>query len=295
MVATVGKAAFQLPSLPALFFVGVSTLLSAGGAAAHVEEGHSHSEQGHSHGHDHSHAHSHSHGHGDTSGGEAYAEMLTFGFLPFPLMAMITITTTKVAFGLAPRYFRTNPRLLSLANAYSAGIFLAGGLCHLLPEASHSFEMLAHQGWSLPENMAFVFCGAGFMATLFIEKLLFMSDVSDKDSDKGEEMKETHSSGHGHSHEGEGHCHTHGISFSDPNASVLPFLLTAVLCFHSFVGGMALGITHSRFPIALCSSYAVPGTHRATIIAQHEHVRYTPSRLVLLCAVLLKRTLLACL
>ena len=46
------------------------------------------------------------------------AESLDFAFL---LLAIITIAAIKIGFGLAPRYFRGDPRILSLANSFSAG------------------------------------------------------------------------------------------------------------------------------------------------------------------------------
>ena len=81
-----------------------------------------------------------------------------------------------MGFGLAPRYFKSDAALLSLANAFSAGIFLAGGLCHLLPEASHAFDTLP-TAWqhTFPEHFAFVCCGIGFLLTLLLERVLMAS------------------------------------------------------------------------------------------------------------------------
>ena len=96
----------------------------------------------HGHSHDHAHEdHGHAHSHGEAAAVEtAVSHSFLGGFVPFPVVAMITLLFLKIGFGLAPRFFRHNARLLSLANAFSAGIFLAGGLAHLLPEAAHAFQ-----------------------------------------------------------------------------------------------------------------------------------------------------------
>ena len=94
----------------------------------------------HGHSHDHAHEdHGHAHSHGEAAAAEPAMHAFLGGFVPFPMVAMITLFFLKIGFGLAPRFFRHNARLLSLANAFSAGIFLAGGLAHLLPEAAHAF------------------------------------------------------------------------------------------------------------------------------------------------------------
>ncbi|KAJ1491556.1 Zinc/iron permease [Baffinella frigidus] len=200
----------------------------------------------HGHSHDHSHEdHGHAHSHGEAAAVET-AVMHSFlgGFVPFPMVAMITLFILKIGFGLAPRFFRHNVRLLSLANAFSAGIFLAGGLAHLLPEAAHAFLHVpadSHFG----EVSPYVFCGLGFMLTLFLEKVLLLPpDVKRRDSDeKLDDLveKETKHAGHGHAHSHGGCSHVNAEPPAE-NAPLLPLILTAVLSFHSVIGGLALGI-----------------------------------------------------
>lgn len=214
---------------------------------------------GHSHGHVHAshdddhksepHGHGHSHGHGAASGSADDAATMSF----YKLGAMFSIVAVKVGFGLAPRYFKSDAALLSLANAFSAGIFLAGGLCHLLPEAAAAFDDLP-KSWrhTFPEHFAFSACGIGFMLTLLLERVLMAAsessapskkkDVKDSD-DEGAEMTATGSHGHsshGHAHGAHGHCHM--PASLDPDQPLLPMVLTAVLSFHSFMGGVALGV-----------------------------------------------------
>ena len=112
-------------------------LIAAAAAPTTPVYGHDHD---HSHSHGHSHDHGHGHGHADLPIVDAETVNLFLGgFVPFPMVAMITLLFLKIGFRLAPRFFRHNVRLLALANSFSAGIFLAGGLAHLLPEAAHAF------------------------------------------------------------------------------------------------------------------------------------------------------------
>jgi len=159
-------------------------------------------------------------------------QSLDFAFL---LLAIVTIAAIKIGFGLAPRYFRGDPRILSLANSFSAGVFLACGLAHLLPEAVHDFSSLhLLQDLLSPEKGAFICCGLGFLLTLLLEKVLMKRPPS-KDEVDEEEMTLQGEDEKKHK------LHVHSHSF-DPELPLLPLILTVVLSFHSFVSGLALGV-----------------------------------------------------
>eukprot|EP00802_Teleaulax_amphioxeia_P020143 Tamp_20414.p1 GENE.Tamp_20414~~Tamp_20414.p1 ORF type:complete len:362 (+),score=53.33 Tamp_20414:2-1087(+) len=245
----------RAPRVPLLVLCVAAALLPELVCGGH---GHGHGH-GHSHGNDDDdhHAHRHSHGHGEGATDAASMSLYKIG-------AMLSIVAIKVGFGLAPRYFKNNDALLNLANAFSAGIFLAAGLCHLLPEAAAAFEDLP-KAWqhTFPEHVAFPCCGVGFMLTLLLERVLLASsdhghahakkNVKDSD-DEGVEMSETGHShdSHGHSHGAHGHCHM--PASLDPNQALLPMVLTAILSFHSFMGGIALGVqsdAHQAFLVWL--------------------------------------------
>eukprot|EP01059_Diplonema_ambulator_P001973 TRINITY_DN11624_c0_g1_i2.p1 TRINITY_DN11624_c0_g1~~TRINITY_DN11624_c0_g1_i2.p1 ORF type:complete len:292 (+),score=48.19 TRINITY_DN11624_c0_g1_i2:35-910(+) len=176
------------------------------------------------------------------------------GMVFFRVAAMAAIFGVKVIFGSAPLYFRTNLRFLSIANAFAAGVFLAGGLVHLLPEAVEAFGKLGEgrehhhheheqehhcEGPSEP----YILCAVGFMMTFYLEKVMLS-----KDEEGG-----SHSHGHEDQRDEEGgdlvtyHGHSHGDldlikQFSTGEKSLMPVVLTAVLSVHSVVSGMALGI-----------------------------------------------------
>ena len=71
---------------------------------------------------------------------------------------------------------RANPRLLSVLNMMSGGVFLATALCHLLSESAESFE-----GHFDDFPMAYLLAGCGFMVTLFIEQIAhYLSDKASR-------------------------------------------------------------------------------------------------------------------
>jgi len=91
--------------------------------------------------------------------------------------------------------FRKSSKLISLASAFSGGLFLAVGILHLLPEASGKFE----DYWETqPEIEGDRFpwpnfiCVACFALILFIEKVLFASFTGDHDHGHGHGDDEVH-------------------------------------------------------------------------------------------------------
>jgi len=57
--------------------------------------------------------------------------------------ASISIFMLALIFTMIPlkiKSFRSNKTLMSLANSFSAGVFLSAGLLHILPDANKAFE-----------------------------------------------------------------------------------------------------------------------------------------------------------
>jgi zinc transporter ZupT len=124
---------------------------------------------------------------------------------------------------------------MSLANSYSAGIFLASGLVHLLPEAIHAWPSHPdahhdsdHEHSHSSPKTPFLLCAIGFFIAFFVEKVIFLAD------------EEHDSCGDNHDHD-----HTGLIKHVADGASLPPmaWLLTIVLSVHSLFGGMALGVS----------------------------------------------------
>jgi len=111
---------------------------------------------------------------------------------------------------------RTSPwRHARSAAGGTPGVFLAGGLCHLLPEATVAFDNLPKE-WAgiFPEHFSFTCCGIGFMLTLLLERVV-LADGDDA-SGKKQNLKDSDDEGVELSSIGHSHGHSHG--------AVVPFL-----------------------------------------------------------------------
>jgi len=137
------------------------------------------------------------------------------GLFVIKLLSMIIMFLMIMITGNLPlrwERFRKSTTIISLASAFSGGLFLAVGVLHLLPEAAESFEHGLDTEFPWAHFIA-VIC---FAFILFIEKVLFASFVhGDHD--------------HAHGDEEGGHAHiplipskekekdTNGINTDDPD------------------------------------------------------------------------------
>ena len=129
-----------------------------------------------------------------------------------------------------------NPLALSLANAFSGGVFLALALGHLIPECLHGFPA----DWN--ETTPFYLVLAGYLLIFFVEKVAF---------DAHDILHEMQSGGGGGDH----HSHGHGkkettvaaTTNGDANAAAAStgrsaIILLGALGVHSILEMMALGL-----------------------------------------------------
>ena len=100
---------------------------------------------------------------------------MAIGLRDFKLLAC-AILFSMGAFGLLPsraQRIDKSGRLLSCCGMFSGGIFLGGGLLHLLPESVDALKEYVKQ--TLPSYsdfpLAFVLCGTGFFAVLAVEQM----------------------------------------------------------------------------------------------------------------------------
>lgn len=114
------------------------------------------------------------------------------------------------------------PRLLGWGNSFAAGVFLAAGLVHMLPDANASF---VSQGFEFP--LAFALAAAALTAMLLIEHVLLPDHVHEEVHVPSDERFGHH------------HGHTHHDALSAYSALV-------ALSIHSLVGGLALGAEQDR-------------------------------------------------
>eukprot|EP00736_Rhodelphis_marinus_P001357 Rmarinus@m.21653 len=91
-----------------------------------------------------------------------------------------------------------NARFLSMGNMFSSGIFLGGGLLHLLAEAALDLQDWPQKGGDLP--IAYVLCALGFFSIFFVEEaaLAYQSKLSETEEEEptaiGLDMMLIHSS-----------------------------------------------------------------------------------------------------
>ena len=179
--------------------------------------------------------------------------------LAVKIVSIFVFLGMAMAFGLMPYYikkFRTNPKFLSISNAFSGGLFLGIGLFHVLPESA---EML--EEYSLP--WAYFCAYLSYALILFVEKVAFNSHsllhghgnsrkeprisveplpgfnserptVDERDEEKLIEKDNNNEQEKEHEHE---HEHKH-----EKKIGITPYILLLALGFHGFFEGMALGI-----------------------------------------------------
>ncbi|CAM9703579.1 unnamed protein product, partial [Hapterophycus canaliculatus] len=66
------------------------------------------------------------------------------------------------------RSFVESKRAISMANAFSGGVFLSLAFGHMIPHATHGFE-----DSGLPENLPYFLTLSGYMLIFFVEKIAF--------------------------------------------------------------------------------------------------------------------------
>lgn len=112
------------------------------------------------------------------------------------LIGGVLVFLSMIFFGLFPilwRGFKQSPRLSSISNCFSGGLFLAIGLIHILPEASdllerkniaHLHDAHEHSGHAHGNHIfptSYLICLGCFSTILIIEKLLTNSPSVESD------------------------------------------------------------------------------------------------------------------
>jgi hypothetical protein len=95
------------------------------------------------------------------------------GTLTYKLEAMLIIFLCAMVGGLVPLRKNTGPRLLSLGNCFSGGIFLAAAFSHMLTEALEGFEKLE---WHTEFPVIMFFTVVGILIPFFIERIVMEHD-----------------------------------------------------------------------------------------------------------------------
>ena len=185
--------------------------------------------------------HSHVHAAAETLA-EAAADVAPYG-LPLHLWKIVfqaILTTINVACWLIPlrsKKISENKLGLSLANAFSGGVFLSLAFGHLIPECVHGFG-------EYQEAVPFMLVLSGYLLIFFVEKVAF---------DAHDILHEMESGGG--SHAGHNHGSNNGaVSKSDENQGSGgrgAVILLGALAVHSILEMMALGLADTFGDCAL--------------------------------------------
>eukprot|EP00522_Entomoneis_paludosa_P018300 CAMPEP_0172451932 /NCGR_PEP_ID=MMETSP1065-20121228/9747_1 /TAXON_ID=265537 /ORGANISM="Amphiprora paludosa, Strain CCMP125" /LENGTH=448 /DNA_ID=CAMNT_0013203903 /DNA_START=29 /DNA_END=1375 /DNA_ORIENTATION=- len=202
-------------------------------------------------GHSHSHA---SHGPEDVVSAAATAAGVTPYGIPLHMWKVIfqaILTTINVLCWLIPlrsKQISENQLALSLANAFSGGVFLSLAFVHLIPECTHGF------GPEWPEAAPFGLILVGYLLIFFVEKVAFDAHDILHEMQAGPGGH----SGHAHHH----HHHDHGdkakavikngsssmtsdASTESSHTGRSAVILLGALGVHSVLEMMALGLSDS--------------------------------------------------
>lgn len=123
-------------------------------------------------------------------------------------------------------------RLLGWGNAFAAGVFLAAGLVHMLPDADRTWVEL---GYAFP--VAFALAALAFTLMLLVEHVLLPEQAHEEmHAPSGERFARLAAPATGH-----GHAHAHAGGQHDPHDALAAYAVLTALSIHSVLAGLALG------------------------------------------------------
>ena len=162
--------------------------------------------------------------------------------LALKLLMLLLILTAGWLGGAVPLLWRQQNAQRSAqnsGNAFAAGLFLATGLLHFLPESAHQFAQL---GWHYPAASALAI--AAFLLLLLFEHVL-LPDAA-------------HDAAHSHSGSTGAPCNEHAHRPSSGS----PYILLVALSVHSLLAGIALGTDREQLGAML--AFLAIAVHKAS-------------------------------
>ncbi|CAM9828363.1 unnamed protein product [Chrysoparadoxa australica] len=141
------------------------------------------------------------------------------------VLLQLCLTTLNAACWLLPmkmKRFVDNKMAMSVASAFSGGVFLSLAFGHMIPHAQHGFE-----GMDVPNSVPYYLTLGGYMLIFFVEKVAF----------------DTHAVMHGE----EGENGSTDAVTSGRSATILLLALSV----HSLFETMALGLSDSSINVLL--------------------------------------------
>ena len=130
--------------------------------------------------------------------------------LMLKIIFIFLIFAISLFFGILPAKVKScgrNPRFMSMANAFSGGLFLAIALVHILPDVVKDYNEWVEEHNPGVENafpLPFVLVFAGYTFILIVDKVMFDSHAL---FDHGHGDAHGNGGGHGHKHHDEHEHH----------------------------------------------------------------------------------------
>lgn len=119
----------------------------------------------------------------------------------FAALLIFLTTIIAVAYPIKARALPKHHRFMDLGDAFASGIFLGAALFHMLPDATQMFQQTLP---SVQYPLAELFCAAGFILLLFLERF--------------------------------------SVSASHDHVVTIPYIVAITLMIHSLIEGAALGV-----------------------------------------------------
>ncbi|CAM9139485.1 unnamed protein product, partial [Ectocarpus fasciculatus] len=161
------------------------------------------------------------------------------------ILLQVCLTTLNVVCWLVPmkiRSFVESKRAISMANAFSGGVFLSLAFGHMMPHATLGFEESG-----LPASVPYFLTLSGYMVIFFVEKVAF----------DAHNIMDEGNSGHGHHHGGKarrrgaGRRGGGGEVAAGSNSGRSAIILLLALGVHALMETMALGLSSNRVSAGL--------------------------------------------
>jgi zinc transporter 1/2/3 len=180
-----------------------------------------------------------------------------FGVKLALLIAILAAGAAGGALPLLRRDVARNDRLLGWGNAFAAGVFLAAGIVHMLPDADRIWNDL---GWNYP--MAFALAGFAFTFMLLVEHVLLPEHAHEEvHAPSGERFARIAE----HHHDALGayavltalsiHALLAGLALGAEPDLARALVISLAIIAHKSAAGFALGVSLARSPLPSAQSW----------------------------------------
>ena len=177
-----------------------------------------------------------------------------FGIKLALLFAILVAGAIGSALPLLRRGTKQNDRILGWGNAFAAGVFLAAGLIHMLPDADQTWTSL---GWDYP--IAFALAAFAFTLMLLVEHVLLPEQAHQEvHAPSGERFAEHHHdtlSAYAVLTALSIHSVLAGLALGAQPELARALVISLAIVAHKSAAGFALGVSLARSPLPPAQSW----------------------------------------